>query len=203
MPKMNVSWKRRMGIILVGLTVNGMVDHVFDNILYPYVMGTQGFLMGAHIMFWASILACLLTLKFYDWSGTDWIGIETLKETRELENSKANVFIAKFFKRSQLAQLIILSLAKDPFIVTIFLREGAHKYGVMNRKDWRNFYLSALIGNVFWATVCWSGIRVLKTMGARLEVAITILSCTLISIAVVGIIIGKISKRKKVLTTLT
>lgn len=192
----NVSWKKRIGTILIGLTANELMVQGFDSILYPFVMGTQGFFIGAHIMIWASILICLLTLKFYDWSGTDWIGIETLKETRELENSRANRFIARFFKKSQWAQLVILSLAQDPFVVTVFLREGAHEYGKMTKKDWKNFFTSVLIGNVFWSTVCWSGVKIFETMGAKLSVAITILSTALILLAVVGFVIGKISEKR-------
>ncbi len=192
-----VSWKKRIGIMLIGLTANQVTIQGFDSVLYPWVMGTQGFIIGLIIMLFLSALICLLTLKFYDWSSKDWIGIETLKEARELENSKANRIIARFFKKSQLVQLVILSVAQDPFIVTIFLREGAHEYGKMTKKDWKNFFIALLISNLFWATVCWSGVRILETMGAKLGVAITILSSALIILAIAGFIIGKFSGKQE------
>jgi len=193
----NVSWRKRVGTILVGLIANQLIVWLGDYVLYPYVMGTQVFLTGASFMLCLSVLICLLTLKFYDWSGKDWVGIETLKEARELENSRANRLIAKFFKKSQWAQLVILSIAQDPFIVTIFLREGAHEYGKMTRKDWKNFFTSVLITNAFWSTICWSGVRIIETMGAKLGVAITILSFVFILLTLVGLAISKISKRRE------
>jgi hypothetical protein len=192
----NVSWRKRVGIMLIGLLVNEFTVLILDNILYPWVMGTQGFWVGAHIMVWTSILTCLLTLKFYDWSQKDWLGIETLKETRELENSKANQLIAKFFKKSRWLQLVIISLAQDPFIATVFLREGAHEYGKMSKEDWKCFFASVLIANAFWSTVCWSGVKALETAGLTLNVAIITLNVILITIAVIGLVISKVSKRK-------
>jgi hypothetical protein len=197
MAKSNVSWKKRLGILLIGLIANQFIVYLGDYVLYPWVMGTQGFLVGANMMLWLSTLICLLTLKFYDWSGKDWIGIETLKEARELENSKANHLIARFFKKSQTAQLVILSLAQDPFIVTVFLREGAHQYGKMTKRDWKNFFVSVLVANAFWSTVCWSGVKILESVGLQLGLAITILSFVLIGIAVAGLIIGKLSEKRE------
>jgi hypothetical protein len=191
----NLSWKKRVGILLVGLIVNELTVLILDNTLYPYVMGTQGFLNGLHMMLWTSILICLLTLKFYDWSRKDWIGIETLKEAREFGNSKANRLIAKFLKRSKWVQLVVLSIVQDPFVTTVFLREGAHEYGKMTKEDWKYFFTSVLISNGFWSTVCWSGVKALQVVGAKLSVAITILSIVLISIALAGFIIGKLSRR--------
>ena len=196
MAKTNVSWKKRVGTIFVGLLANQIMVYLGDYILYPWVMGTQGYLMGTHIMLWLSVLICLLTLKFYDWSGKDWLGIETLKEVRELKNSRATSFISRIFERGQWAQLVILSLTQDPFIVTVFLRDGAHEYGKMTKKDWKNFFASVLIGNIFWSTVCWSGIIILEIMGAKLEVAITILASAFIILAIAGLIIGRICEKR-------
>lgn len=190
-------WRKRVGTFFLGTLFNWLFDQAFNNVLYPLVLGTQGFVHGSHIMIWASTLTCLLFLKFYDWSGQDWLGIETLKEVREFENSGANRFIARFLKKSQWAQLVILSIARDPFIVTVFLRDGAHTYGVMKRKDWNNFFLSVVVGNVYWAIVCWSGIKILEAIGLKLGWAITILCATLIFVVLVGFIIGKINEKRE------
>ncbi len=160
-------------------------------------MGAEGFLVGAPIMFFASMLLCLVSLKFYDWSGKDWLGIETIKEARELRNSRTSRLIAKLFKNSQRAQLVILSLAQEPFLVTVFLREGAHRYGEMTNKDWKNFFISLFIGNGFWSVLCWSGIKIFVSLGAKLEVAIGFMNITLITLAIVCLIVGKISDKSK------
>ena len=191
------SWKERISRILVGHTVNVIIALLFDNILYPRVMGAKGFLVGAPIMFFASMLLCLVSLKFYDWSGKDWLGIETIKEARELRNSKTSRLIARLFKNSQRAQLVILSLAQEPFLVTVFLREGAHQYGGMTNKDWKNFFISLFIGNGFWSVLCWSGIKIFVSLGAKLEVAIGFMNISLITFAIVCLIVGKISDKSK------
>ena len=193
-----IGWKKRLGILAVGLTANELTVQGFDSVLYPWVIGSYGFWIGGFIMIFASMLICLLTLKFYDWSQTDWLGVETLKEVREMENSKTNMFISRFLKKSRVAQFVILSLAQDPFVVTIFMRDGAHQYGVMTKKDWKNFFGSLVITNVFWTGCCWSGIAFLEKIGASTEVAIMIFSGIFILIFLAGFIIGKVSEKREV-----
>jgi hypothetical protein len=192
-----ISWRKRIVTLILGLTVNELIVQGFDSVLYPWVMGTLGFLHGGLVMIFASFLICLLTIEFYDWSKTDWLGIETLKEAREMKNTKANRFIAKFMKNSKWAQLVILSIAQDPFIVMVFLREGAHQYGGMKKEDWINFYVSLIIANLFWATVCWSGVAIFEKIGLKLGEAITLMSLCLILIALTGFIVGKVNERRE------
>lgn len=193
-----IGWKKRLGILLIGLTANELMVQAFDSVLYPWVMGTLGFWHGLIVMLFTSFLVCLMTIKFYDWSRKDWLGIEMLKEAREMGNTGANRFIAKFMKNSKWAQLVILSIAQDPFIVMVFLREGAHRYGEMKKEDWKNFLVSLIIANLFWASVCWSGVAIFEKIGLRLGVAITIMSLILVSIALTGFVIGKVSEKREV-----
>jgi len=168
----------------------------FDSVLYPYVVGKYGFWVGGHIMVWASALACLLTLEFYDWSKRDWLGIETLKEAREMENTRMNRLISRLFKKSRWVQIVVLSIAQDPFVVMVFLREGSHKYGKVVGRDWQNFFASLVIANLFWTGVCWSGIKALEAIGASVSTAIMILCVLLILIALTGVMVGKWKDRK-------
>ena len=193
----NVSWKKRVAIIAIGLLTNEIFDLFFDNILYPRVIGFYGMLLGGAIMISLSIIICYGLIKFYDWSKRDWLGLESLKESKEFENSWINRMIAKFMKKSHWAQLIALSISKDPFITTVFLRKGAHEYVGMTGKDWKNFWLSIFISNTFWIITCWSGIAILEALGAKLEVAIAICSGTFIAIALIGFAVGHLSLRKE------
>ncbi|MEI6420315.1 MAG: hypothetical protein WCO30_01650 [bacterium] len=189
-------WHKRIGLMSIGLFVNETFNFGFDLILYPFIIGFYGPLWGGIIMTIAAAISCYLTIKFYDWSCQDWLGIETLKEVREFEHSHINRFIAKILKKNYWTQLIGFSIIQDAFIVTVLLREGAHQYGVMTKKDWRNFWASLFISNVFWIAFCWSGIKAIEAIGAKIETAVFVLIGIFILLTLVGLVYGKLYAKK-------
>ncbi len=63
-------------------------------------------------------------------------------------------------RQSDLIACILLSIKFDPFIVTVYLRQGA--FDGMPRRDWRIFLLSWLIGNAWWSVVCFTGLSAVQ-----------------------------------------
>ena len=112
-----------------------------------------------------SFLVCYGTLLFYDWTKKDWIGIETLKEIRELEpKNKLGRFITKLVRKSNSLALIILSIQFDPFITVAYMRHGAHQYNGLSKRDWKIFFESLVIGNVYWTIVAFTGITMVQAI---------------------------------------
>lgn len=157
------SLKERIGIFGVGLVANTLIVYVFDYLLYPFVINKWGIFYGGHVMIWASLLICLISFEFYDWAKTDWVGIETLKEIRDDENE------IPIIKKAKWLEFLILSIQTDPFIVTIFMRKGAHKYNGLSKQDWKVFFGSLAVGNTFWIIGMYFGLEVAKVFGFTIE----------------------------------
>lgn len=167
--KTNKSIKERLGILGVGLFANTLIVYGFDYLLYPWVLNKYGLLYGGHIMIWASLLICLVSFVFYDWAKKDWVGIETLKEVKD---AGAELGTAK---KTSWLEFLILSVQTDPFIVTVFMRKGAHQYNGLSKTDWKVFLGSLIVGNSFWITVVYFGLETAKTFGLTIEEVMMVL----------------------------
>jgi hypothetical protein len=152
--------RRYIGILALGHTVNKIWDLLFDYALYPVVIYSFGLIWGFMIMAILSLLSCWLLMLFYDWSKTDWLGIEAIKEIKNYSGSARTLkYVGWVISRGDLLACILLSIKFDPFITTVYLRKG--RYGGMTHADWRNFMISWLIGNVYWSVFCFTGISLL------------------------------------------
>lgn len=152
---------RWLATVAVGHGANFAMVEGFDFILYPSVMAYFGTLKGAAIMWLLSFLVCYGTILFYNWSKTDWLGIEAAKEVLDEEHSSFFLRAMSWAnKKGKWAILIVLSIFTDPFICLIYMREGAHNYQKMTRLDWRIFWLSFVIANTWWTTVIFTGLTV-------------------------------------------
>ncbi len=155
------SLKERVGIWGVGYIANFLLVWVFDYALYPWVMWKAGLVKGAAIMWVLSFINCYATMKFYDWSRTDWLGIETLKEVRDAEAKKLFQRIMQWaMRRGDWAVMLILSVKFDPFICTVYMRHGAHQYNGMSKRDWVIFLVSFVIANAWWTFAVFTGLEV-------------------------------------------
>lgn len=152
---------RRTGELLLGHAVNWLTVYVFDYALYPFAMWKFGLVWGGAVMALLSLVVCLLTMWFYDWSKRDWLGIEAVKRLRDAPaTSLHRRVLAWALRRGDWLACVVLSLKFDPFIATAWLRRGA--FNGMGRRDWGIFVLSWLISNASWALVCFGGVEVVK-----------------------------------------
>ena len=149
---------RRFFTLTLGHSVNALMVYGFDYVLYPFVIWKLGLLHGGVLMSFASLLVCLLTLWFYDWSKRDWLGIEAVKELRDIEPS-GSIFrrvLAWAIQKGDVAACVALSIYTDPFITTTYMRRSA--YGGMKKRDWHIFFGSWLISNCWWTIACFGGV---------------------------------------------
>jgi hypothetical protein len=157
--------KEQFGILVAGYLGNWAVVYSFDFVLYPWVIYKLGILQGGVVMFFASLLICLLTLEFYRWAKKDWLGIEALKGLRDNGKegeSKATKIFIKILRKGDWAAFLILSLRYDPFITTIYMQKGSHQYEELSKRDWKIFLGSMVIGNLYWIGVMGSGVELVK-----------------------------------------
>jgi len=142
--------------------------YAFDYLLYPFVIFKIGLLRGGIIMAFGSLIGCLISIKLYDWSKRDWLGIEKVKGWKDYSGpNRAGRFTAWVLKRSDPVARLLLTIKFDPFITTAYLRHG--KYNGMTRRDWKIFFASWLIGNVWWSFACFGGVSALKWVWQKLS----------------------------------
>lgn len=156
-------WRQRVGLWGVGFTANFLMVQGFNLVLYPVVLWYFGLVPGAIIMWFLSLLVCYATIRFYDWSKTDWLGIETIKEVRDVEEKGYFRNIMKWLlSRGDLVSLFVLSVKFDAFICTVYMRYGAHEYKGMATRDWKIFFASIIISNAWWTIVVFSGLTLVE-----------------------------------------
>ncbi|MFA6498484.1 MAG: hypothetical protein WC256_04310 [Desulfurivibrionaceae bacterium] len=153
--------KERIAILGIGILADRIICYTFDFVLYPYVIWRAGLLWGGVVMALLSLIVCILTMQFYDWSKKDWLGIETIKELKVYAGeSRVRRFLAWMLCRSEPVACLALSVTTDPFVTTVYLRQG--KFTGMGRRDWTIFMASWLIGNIYWALACYMGISLVE-----------------------------------------
>lgn len=152
--------------ILVGYTGNWLLVHGFELVLYPFTLYRLGFFAGTIVMSVLSFLLCLLKLRFYDWSKRDWLGIESMKSFRAYSGeSRLGRGLARLLNAGDFAASVILSVKFDPFIITAYMRQG--KFNGMAARDWKIFVTSWVVGNLYWASMCFGGMSALAWLWSR------------------------------------
>lgn len=159
--KQGKDWKERLGILGVGLVGNQLITLGFNWVLYPYVIWRFRLVEGFFIMATLSVLVCYLLILFYDWTKQDWLGIETIKEVKIYDgSSRVKRLTSWVINKSDPLALIVLSIKFDPFITTVYMRRD--KFGGMSRRDWKIFFASLVIGDVWWSTSFFMGISLVE-----------------------------------------
>lgn len=154
---------QRLGELSIGHAVNVLQIYGFDYVLYPFAIWKLGLVRGGIVMSVLSLVVCLLTLCFYDWSKRDWLGIEAVKQLRDGETkTRWRRLLAWALAKGDLPACVVLSLYTDPFITTACLRRGA--FTGMTRRDWRIFFASWFIANGWWILACFGGVEVVKKL---------------------------------------
>ena len=145
----------------MGISANKLLETLFSYVLYPWVIFKYGALKGGFVMMLLSIVASLLTLKFYDWSQRDWLGIEAIKGLKQYEgHKKTGRFAGWFLRKSEPVAFLFLCVWYDPFITTAYLRKG--RFNGMTSRDWSIFYGSVLVSNGYWILACAMGITLIE-----------------------------------------
>jgi len=156
-----LDYKTRAFELSIGFFTKDLTDKAFDYLLYPFVIYHLGILKGGIVMTLLSFIACILTMKFYDWSKRDWLGIEAIKRLKGYEGSKKlGKVTAWSLKKSEPVIFLFLSIQYDPFITTAYLRHG--KFSGMTKRDWKIFTGSLLIANTYWTLACYMGISLVE-----------------------------------------
>ena len=126
-----------------------------------YNLGT---LRGGVIMGILSGIACIAIIRFYDWSGRDWLGIEAIKSLKSYQGSKlAARLTAWVLRKGDPVVFLFLSIKFDPFMTMAYMRHGA--FNGMKGRDWKIFAASIVVGNAYWTLACFSGISIIEWFG--------------------------------------
>lgn len=155
------SKREKAGDLVIGHLGNLLLSETFDYLLYPFVIFKLGLLAGSLVMSSLSLVTCLLMLRFYDWSKRDWLGIEAVKGLKHYDGE--NWFrqrLSRLLIKSEPLACLVLAIKFDPFITTAYFRHGS--FNGMTKRDWKIFWISWVIGNLYWSFVCFGGVSALR-----------------------------------------
>lgn len=157
-------YRHRLALVAVGHTAKRIEEYLVDWVVYGAVVAyctytwglAYGSLMSFLIMTPITAVMCIAYIRFYDWAKRDWLGIETLKELRELDNTSTwfRGIIRRILKRGGVPAFFLLSAFTDAFITTVYLRRGAHHYSGLEWRDVIIFCSSVIVSNAYW-TIRW------------------------------------------------
>ena len=163
--------KERIGVLGLGYLGNTATSKIIDWGVDPLIVlllnsgigGFKGMALTWVALSIVSFVACYLTLLFYDWSKTDWLGIEAAKELKEeLDGNWFRRVITRILRFGDRFAVVALSITTDPFIVVAYMRHGANQYNGLTRRDWKIFLISICIGNGWETTVLYGGLEAVK-----------------------------------------
>lgn len=155
--------KNRIAELTIGFTSSYTINAAFDYLLYPFVIYKLGILKGGLVMTTLACFVNILTLKFYDWSKRDWLGIEAIKGVKDYQGtSKIGRLTAWILRKSDLVVMVFLSIKEDAFVTVIYMRHGSHQYNGMSRRDWWIFFVSLAIANIYWTLAAYMGISAVE-----------------------------------------
>jgi hypothetical protein len=154
----------------IGYTLTSILDNFFDYVVYTAVIIYCGPFRGGLVMIVISAIVSLIYIKGYDVIKKDWMGIEAIKEIRE-EVIAENKWIAWLVLKGRWAEFLFVSCKWDPFITTAYMRAGVSQYNGMSRQDWKVFWLSLIVSNLWWILVIYTGISIATNLREILLVA--------------------------------
>lgn len=141
--------------LAAGLAIKRTINWPFDFVLYPMMIIWLGNIWGGLVLTILSIFLNLLVIRGYDWSKTDWLGIEALKGLREAQSEgRWHSLFGKILRKSDALAFFLLCL-DDPITVTLYLRRGQCQYNGMTSRDWKIFLSATVVANLYWI-VGWS-----------------------------------------------
>ena len=152
-----------LGSAVTGKIITWGVDPLIALLLNSGIGGFNGLMLTWALLCVVSFVACYATLLFYDWSKTDWLGIEAVKELKEvLEGGWSKRLIGKILRFGDYFAVIALSFITDAFIVVTYMRHGANQYNGMTKRDWKIFLASIFISSAVEAVMLYGGIEIIK-----------------------------------------
>lgn len=151
------SFSKNALTLIAGVAMKRAITWPFDYVLYPAVLLWLGNVIGGLVMIVLATLYNVLLIKAYDWSKTDWLLIEKIKQSQNDEDAKGwMMWLLKRVKEQKVLTFLILSL-DDPVTVTLYFRKGSYQYNGMSSFDWKIFLLSSVVSNVYWI-IGWAAI---------------------------------------------
>jgi hypothetical protein len=163
------NWKRILQVASAWGLYN-FSGWIYDYLFWGAMLVWFGNLWGS---VWCSLGALVINfflLRWYQKNEKDWLGVNILEEIKAKGHEwaerlcnhhrwyvKYSIYLfAKLFQgiiwclnKNDVFAFLFLSIWKDSFITTAFLRHG--KFGELNRRDYAIF-----LGSTILSTICWS-----------------------------------------------
>ena len=155
---------KQLGIIGIGFTGVEILNHTFDFIMYPLVIGLLGPIKGGTVMtVFALGLNYILILGYHktkqDWFGFEWLALKKQEEAQTLGGK-----IFRLILHMGHWPAFIFLCWEDPFKAFIFVRGRKAAGFTFDKSDWFWFYLANFIGNLIWILIVVGALEAIKAL---------------------------------------
>ena len=94
-----------------------------------------------------------------DWT-TQWTDQDGYRRLAEVLASTGT--FTRYPDSPQFVPEVIRTPLYPAFVAVIYMRHGSHQYNGMSRRDWKIFFTSLAIGNIYWTLTCYMGISLVE-----------------------------------------
>jgi hypothetical protein len=168
----------RIAIPIVGTVGMGVINWMFDYPLYGFMTKhltarfgvVDGGMWTLAVMSVLSWIFSYAIIRYYDYTEHDWLGLEALKLTREMEiePGKMPTRMQRLVRLGDVPAFLVLAIY-DPVYSTLYLRKGKSLYNGFTARDWKIFNLSVVYANVLWTSGWLSAIEFIRFIPWMIE----------------------------------
>lgn len=153
---------KKVGIIAASFTAVEVLNHVFDFVMYPLVIGFLGAVKGGAIMTILALFLNYMLVLFYNKTKQDWFGFEWLRLQRQEEAKTGSGRILRHVLHFGHWPAYVFLCWEDPFKAFVFIRGRKEVGEKFNRRDWVWFFFSNFLGNLIWILIVVGAIELIK-----------------------------------------
>lgn len=151
-------------ILILGRFKIGLIFFIFINlaikIIEYKIAELYTFKIAILLMFFSSFIIRYLVILIYDYIKIDWLLIENLKEKQCKKQTIINhtAVTRKILKLKKIGNWFLFTglVFTDPVVTVLYYREGHHRWNNIPLKNFKLFFISAVICTITLAGAIYS-----------------------------------------------
>ena len=151
---------KKLGAIGIGLAGVESLNHFFDFVMYPLIIGLLGSIKGGIIMMVLALGLNYGLVLVYNKTKQDWFGFEWL---RLQETKKTGLPVWQILRMGRWPAFGLLSWW-DPFLAFVFIRGRLPAGSKFTAADWKWFFWANFLGNLIWILLVSGAIETIRRL---------------------------------------
>ena len=141
---------KKISTVVIGRTFREIFNHLFDYILYPFVLLKLGYLLGLLVMTCLAAIENSIMLVIYNKMKIDWLGYEYVTKVKDWANTKTGFkrIVGVVLNKSDIILFLFLSTVRDSFETTAYFQHGKPNNKI---RSGLIFISAIIVGNIYWS----------------------------------------------------